>query len=122
MFLLKPGELAPKTIPELEFQGTELVQTLSSDPKCVYELSFSPEGTRLAAANDGASVKVWDPQSGELIKTLSGFETPVLCVAYSPDGKMLATGDTNRSNSGKQRSGTAVAWNTDDWSQAFTVT
>ena len=122
VFLLKPGELAPKTIPELEFQGTELVQTLSSDPKCVYELSFSPEGTRLAAANDGASVKVWDPQSGELIKTLSGFETPVLCVAYSPDGKMLATGDTNRSNSGKQRSGTAVAWNTDDWSQAFTVT
>ncbi len=119
--LLMPGDPTPESISELKILGIELVQTLNSDPKVVWDLAFSPDGTRLAAANEGTSVKVWNPQDGALIYTLGGFETPVLCVAYSPDGTMLATGDTNRANSGRQRSGTAVAWNTSDWSQVFSV-
>ncbi|MCA8998271.1 MAG: SUMF1/EgtB/PvdO family nonheme iron enzyme [Planctomycetaceae bacterium] len=103
-------------------ESVELVHTLASDEKQVWDLAFSPDGKSLAAANNGGSVKVFDSSTGNLIHTLSDFDCPVFCVTYSHDGKILATGDSHRSTSGKQRSGTATLWSTNDWSKLSAVT
>jgi len=57
----------------------------------VGQISFSPDGSRLAVANmDGAS-KVWDlATQAELISLAAGLQ-PAKAIAYSPDGSRLAT-------------------------------
>ncbi len=59
----------------------------------VGQISFSPDGKRLAVANmDGVS-KVWElsKQSEVLSLGAEGMQPPK-AIAYSPDGKLLATG------------------------------
>ncbi len=56
-------------------------------------LDFSPDSTRLAAANMDGQPKVWDVASGRELLALAGHEAPVDGLAYSPNGKFLATGD-----------------------------
>lgn len=57
----------------------------------VGQISFSPDGKRLAVANmDGVS-KVWDLASRSELLSLSSGELPAKAIAFSPDGKWLAT-------------------------------
>ncbi len=57
-------------------------------------LSFSPDGTKLAAG--GAHLaKVWDAASGQELLALSGHTDEVLALAFSPDGTRLATASAN---------------------------
>jgi WD40 repeat protein len=74
--------------------GKELLE-LESVISHVQKVTFSPDGTRLAAAlgwpeqNSHAGLKNWDVSTGKLIydrKDLNGQYS----VAYSPDGKRLA--------------------------------
>ncbi|MCA9116062.1 MAG: protein kinase, partial [Planctomycetaceae bacterium] len=121
--VLQPGDPVPDSAPPpVTVASTELLHTLASDPAHVWDIAFSPDGNMIAAANDGSSVKIWNANTGELVHTLSEFESPVFCVAWSPDGKLLATGDSHRSTSGKQKSGTAALWSTSDWKKTTTVT
>ena len=58
----------------------------------VHKVCFSPDGKRLAAA-DEKTLKVWDSQSGQELATLSGIknklQVPSFC--FSPDSRYLAT-------------------------------
>jgi WD40 repeat protein/transcriptional regulator with XRE-family HTH domain len=59
----------------------------------VGQLSFSPDGSRLAVANMDGVAKVWELSSQREVLSLSVDETaPTKAIAYSPDGKLLATG------------------------------
>ncbi len=58
----------------------------------VAELAFNPEGTRLAAAADEATVVVFDPATGKEVARLTHEGTRVLGLAWSGDGRVLATG------------------------------
>jgi WD40 repeat protein len=53
----------------------------------VTSVAFSPDGKRLASADTGGTVKVWDADKGKEIFSLTG--APVGSVAWSPDGKRI---------------------------------
>jgi WD40 repeat protein len=58
----------------------------------VDSISFSPDGTRVAAAGGpGRKVHVWDVETGQEVLTLVGHTDGVACVRYSPDGKRIAS-------------------------------
>ncbi len=54
-------------------------------------LAFSPDGQRLALADDDYSVKVWDSTSGGQPLLLTGHTAKANGVAFSPDGRKLAS-------------------------------
>jgi WD40 repeat protein/transcriptional regulator with XRE-family HTH domain len=57
----------------------------------IRDLAYSPDGTRIAAAANDRTARIWDLASGRLLLTLKP-EAPgdPVSVAYSPDGTRLA--------------------------------
>jgi WD40 repeat protein/tRNA A-37 threonylcarbamoyl transferase component Bud32 len=73
----------------------EEIQTVPVVPGGCGQVSFSPDGRRLAAALwHGRNVKVfdWDGERLAEFRTLKVHSEPVIAVTYSPDGKFLASG------------------------------
>ncbi|WP_327667097.1 serine/threonine protein kinase [Streptomyces sp. NBC_00485] len=60
--------------------------------KPVRDLSFSPDGRRLAFVQDNGPALVTDLSGQRLFQLDHGDNKPVSCVAFSPDGRRLATG------------------------------
>jgi hypothetical protein len=60
----------------------------------VFSVVFSPDGKRIAAADDPA--RIWDATTGKELKTLRGHGVRVISVAFSPNGKRLVTGSPDR--------------------------
>ena len=58
----------------------------------VYELAFSPDGSKLAVVSQDQSVYIIDTLKQE-VQLLRGHRDQVLSVHFSPDGRLLATGD-----------------------------
>jgi WD40 repeat protein/transcriptional regulator with XRE-family HTH domain len=58
----------------------------------VGQISFSPDGTRLAVANMDGVPKVWETATGQEVFSLMADMQPAKAIAYSPDGTLLATG------------------------------
>jgi len=87
-------------------------------------LAFSPDGAILATGlglmksnsengiNKVYEVYTWDLASADLLSRLTGFEENISSLAFSPDGTTLASGTDD---------GTAVLWNTEDWSTIRTL-
>jgi len=60
-------------------------------------VAFSPDGSLLAMAADGAArrgaypVALVDPADGRIVRTVGDGELPARALAFSPDGQLLAT-------------------------------
>ena len=69
--------------------------TLRGHSNNVWDVAYSPDGSRLATASFDGTVKIWNvspgPEQGKEITTLSGHTAEVSGVAFSPDGKHLAS-------------------------------
>ena len=57
----------------------------------VRALGWSPNGSVLAAADDGGMIRLWNPRSGEPGLQLLDHEGPVDALAWSPSGDLLAS-------------------------------
>lgn len=66
-------------------------------PREVWSIAFSPDGSKLAAADESGRVKLWDPVTGQELAVLSRHEQGILSVAWSPDGRTLATASSDTS-------------------------
>jgi hypothetical protein len=53
-------------------------------------MTFSPDGTILAAAPFNKTVYLWDVRAGKMIRRLDGHKRGITRVAFSPDGKQVA--------------------------------
>jgi len=62
----------------------------------VFDVAFSPDGTRLATGSSDNSARVWDAASGQSLLEVR-HDKRVTAVAFSPDGTRLATGSHDRS-------------------------
>jgi WD40 repeat protein len=73
-----------------DLSSKQLLHTLKGHRGEVIDVTFSPDGQRLASTSDDQSVRVWEVKTGREIFTLRGADH---WAAYSPDGKHLATGN-----------------------------
>jgi WD40 repeat protein len=70
--------------------GQLIGDPLSGRSGAVFSVAFSPDGTRLASADD--DVRLWDVSTRKPIgQPLTGHIGGVLSVAFSPDGTVLAS-------------------------------
>ncbi|MCL4207060.1 MAG: DUF1080 domain-containing protein [Pirellulaceae bacterium] len=65
----------------------------------VMSLAFSPDGSILAAGDEGGEVRLWDTASGQEIKRLP-IGKSVFELAFHPQGRMLAAGGWRRGEAG----------------------
>jgi len=89
--------------------GKEL-RTFTGHTAIVFDISFSPDGSRLATASWDSSARVWDIATGKELLHLAGHDFQVGGVAFSPDGSRLAT----TADDGK-----AILWNPGDGRKLF---
>lgn len=68
-------------------------QTRGLSENQAHAVSFSPDGSLVAAAFHDHSVSLFDPETGEKTLDLEGHKARVLALAFSPDGTLLASGD-----------------------------
>ena len=61
------------------------------DRKQVMAITFSPDGTRLAAGGDGR-IWIYDTESGVQFAMLSGYTEHIRALAFAPDNSLLASG------------------------------
>jgi WD40 repeat protein/formylglycine-generating enzyme required for sulfatase activity/serine/threonine protein kinase len=57
----------------------------------INDLSFSPDGRKLATSHGDNQARIWDIESKRVIRTLPGHGHWVMAIAYSPDDRTLAT-------------------------------
>lgn len=74
----------------------QAAKTLRGHSYMVADLSFSPDGKRLASACTDNTAIVWDVDTGKSLAVLPHAHL-VECVAFSPDGSLLATGSADES-------------------------
>ncbi len=79
----------------LAADGT-LRATIEAADAPVIALTFTPDGTRIAAASPRGAVSLFETASGKPIFTLSGPGLPVWSLAFTPDGRHLLTGGGDR--------------------------
>ena len=66
-------------------------------PETGWNIAFSPDGTRLAAAGGSEpTVRIWDAETGMLIRSLEGHSGRVTGVMFSPDGRLIASSGTDQ--------------------------
>lgn len=70
-------------------------RTVSPSDSIAYDLTFSPDGTRLASGSNDGTIKIFDASSFALLRRIQVMKIgAVRSVAFSPDGRELASGDT----------------------------
>ena len=83
-------------------EGKEL-RTLTGNANKIYAMGLSPDGSKLAVADDYSTINIWnasrnDPlksvntESGHDVKTIASGSTGFSSIAFSPDSQSLAVG------------------------------
>ena len=65
------------------------------DGSDIATMTFSPDGSLIAAASRDQAARVWDATKGALLATCRGHTSPVRSVAFSPDSSRLVTASSD---------------------------
>lgn len=65
---------------------------LGSNGAAINDMSFSPDGTHLAAVSQDGVMRVFQYDSMELIGSARSYFGGLLCVGWSGDGRLIAVG------------------------------
>jgi WD40 repeat protein len=84
--------------------ATAALATVASQPSCRFLLrgnyfrhaSFSPDGSRIVAAYDDNTARIWDSGTGKQITVLRGHNNNVTSAVFSPDGSRIVTASTDK--------------------------
>ncbi|KAG8722497.1 hypothetical protein FRC09_006190 [Ceratobasidium sp. 395] len=72
-----------------------VIYSIGSSVRCV---TYSPDGTRIAAGSDDGAIHVWGSHTGWRIRaSLEGHDGPISSITYSRDGKNLVSSSTDGS-------------------------
>ena len=90
--------------------NSQSIQTIQGDEERVRQLTFSPDGSKIATVCTNGIVKLWRVEDGSLINYFP-TKTEINDIKYSPDGESLATASAN---------GQVNIWNSDGiWQQTL---
>ena len=73
-------------------EDATLVRELATQDGAIFALDWSPDGKRVAVAGAGASVNIYDADTGSPLASCKGHTAGIYAVAFSPDSSHLATG------------------------------
>ncbi|KAJ4855762.1 WD domain, g-beta repeat domain-containing protein [Trichoderma breve] len=65
--------------------------TLDGHYTRITDISFAPDGRRLASASHDRTVKLWDTETGDCIRTFVGHNGFLEGVSFAPDNRRLAS-------------------------------
>jgi WD40 repeat protein/serine/threonine protein kinase len=71
-------------------------RTITGHTAPVFQIAFSPDGTRIASASVDTTPRVWNADTGAEIVCFKKHTAPVVGLAYSPDGRVIATSSKDR--------------------------
>ena len=57
----------------------------------MFNVAFTPDGTKLIAGTGDGTIRIYDVASGEVLRAFAGSDNSVFGVTVSPDGSLLAT-------------------------------
>src|SRR5207244_9060963 len=80
---------------------TALAASRARTPLCghqdmVWDVSWSPDGRRLATASGDRTARIWDTDGGNELAILEGHQDWVRSVTWSPDSQRLSTAANDR--------------------------
>ena len=90
-----PGRMG--TVRIVDPQSGELKDVVGVGDDLVLDVSYSPDGHRIAASSVGSGLQVFDAKSGELQLKIDRHSDWVTGVAWSPDSMKLATASRDKS-------------------------
>lgn len=73
-----------------DLEAGQLQETLTTHREWVMDVSFAPDGRRLASAARDGEVQVWDVAAGRLLRRIRGTGLAASCVRFSRRGDWLA--------------------------------
>ncbi|MDT3739666.1 MAG: choice-of-anchor D domain-containing protein [Candidatus Kapabacteria bacterium] len=65
-----------------------LIHTLTG---FIYDVNWSPDGSRVATASWSIASRIWDSETGEVLHSIFGLTGTTNTIRWSPDGSHLAT-------------------------------
>ena len=98
----------------LDISTGKTVDALKSPSGGASHLSFSQDGTVLAAVGGGGSVHLWDVETREILQTVEGVIGYVNALALSPSGGSIAVGGEDSVRVWSAKNGALRG--EDDWS------
>jgi WD40 repeat protein/serine/threonine protein kinase len=71
------------------FQGSDI--TCYGHTRGVYDVTFDPNGARIASAGGDETIRLWDAVTGKELTKLTGHTGRVISLEFGPDGSMMAS-------------------------------
>ncbi|HEY9865652.1 MAG TPA: hypothetical protein V6D21_15870, partial [Candidatus Obscuribacterales bacterium] len=88
--LPNPKQSLPLIKKRISVESIPLVHSWIGHDNRILNLTFSPNGEKIATASKDKTVKLWS-RNGQLLQTLIGHSLRVNSVTFSPNGEVIAT-------------------------------
>ena len=67
-----------------------LVRTLTCYSGNIWDVTFSPDNSKIISAGDDNDIGIWNAENGNLVRTLKGYKGCAMKVAFSQDNYKIS--------------------------------